>query len=346
MQIFTNSSNETSAKDSQGLQEQLASKMMGMFDAVAEERGKFYARNQNKIPDQQSVQAIINSYANQNLVISGGASLIPGPWGMAAAIPEIAMIVRNQIAMIYDIGVAYGKGKRLDRELLASVFAFSLGTGGLGLLAMQGSKVLVKRASLKAFQKIVQLLAGKVTQRLLKSMVSKWLPVIGAAAMAAWSNFSTREIGKKAIEIFQKDIEYMPDTIENISFENSERTDLHLKTSVNVEAPKIQTLINLMKVDGQAKPVEQEYIREFIKKSDVSDEERLALLRSINGSNKSSVDYIAIANSPDDAVGLLIDLIALSKRDNQFHISEKMYVKQVGKSLGFSEGEVEELIAA
>jgi hypothetical protein len=37
-------------------------------------------------------------------------------------------------------------------------------------------------------------------------------------------------------------------------------------------------------------------------------------------------------------------LIALAKRDGDFHITEKMYIKQVGKLMEFSEGDVAELM--
>lgn len=47
-------------------------------------------------------------------------------------------------------------------------------------------------------QKIIAMLGGTVTLRLLKSMVAKWFPGVGVAAMAAWSKYATNMIGKKA----------------------------------------------------------------------------------------------------------------------------------------------------
>jgi uncharacterized protein (DUF697 family) len=108
--------------------------------------------------------------------------------------------------MIYDIGVAYGKGEVLNKELLAGVLLTAMGTSAGALVVMQGSKVLVKRATLRAFQQILVILAGRITQQALKSAIAKWLPVVGAAGLAVWANYLTRRIGKKAVEIFEKEI--------------------------------------------------------------------------------------------------------------------------------------------
>lgn len=60
------------------------------------------------VPTISSIESIIDKYSYLNASISGGAGLIPGPFGMAAAVPEIVSIIRNQIAMTADIARAYG----------------------------------------------------------------------------------------------------------------------------------------------------------------------------------------------------------------------------------------------
>jgi uncharacterized protein (DUF697 family) len=182
------------------LQNKLAENMMGVFEFVVSDRSGHFAKHPDEIPDKKSVSSIINSYSLINAAISGGAGLVPGPWGMVAVIPEIAAVIRNQLAMIYDVGMAYGKSKVLTKELLAGVLITALGASAGSLLIMQGSKVLVKRVALRAFQKIIAMLAGKVLQQALKSAIGKWLPVVGAAALAVWSNYLTRQVGEKAIE--------------------------------------------------------------------------------------------------------------------------------------------------
>lgn len=347
-----NAENENKSREvANTLQSKLAEKLIGGFDLVISDRSSHFAKHPDEIPDKKSAPSIIKSYSVMNATISGGASLVPGPWGMVAVIPEIAAVIRNQLAMIYDIGMAYGKSKVLSKELLAGVLLTAMGAGAGSLLVMQGSKVLVKRVALRQFQKIVAILAGKITQQVLKSAISKWLPIVGAAAMAVWSNYLTRQVGKKAIEIFEKEvvlseevIEEMPLEIEN-AFPQLDTINRATTLSISPDMPKVQTLLNLMKVDGVTKVEEREYMQTIIGNADLMENERTVLTQAIDKNEKFSVDYSAFASSPDDAIGLLVDMVTLAKRDGTFHITEKMFVKQVGKLLGFSDDDIDETMA-
>jgi len=330
------------------LQSKLAESMMGVFELVVSDRSDHFAKHPDEIPDKKSVSSIIDSYSRTNAAISGGAGLVPGPWGMVAVIPEIAAVIRNQLAMIYDVGMAYGKSKVLTKELLAGVLITALGASAGSLLIMQGSKVLVKRVALRAFQKIIALLAGKVLQQALKSAIGKWLPVVGAVALACWSNYLTRQVGKKAIEIFEKEIVLSEEVIEEMPLETesiSVRTAAISRAStpnISPDMPKVQTLINLLKVDGTIKAEEREYVQTIIGNADLTESERADLTQAVDKSGKFIVDYSAFASSPDDAIGLLVDMVTLAKRDGTFHIAEKMFIKQVGKLLGFSDDDIDE----
>jgi len=183
-------------------------------DSVVRSREAHYKKNPKKLPTLESVDSMISSTANLNAAISGGASLIPGPWGMAAVIPELVAVINRQLALIYDIGAAHGKQKQITKELVLAIMISGLGSSAGSLLTIQGSRVLVRRASLRAMQKIIALLGGKITQQALKRAVSKWLPVVGAAAMAAWTRHMTVQIGERANEIFQLEIQDDPSTLD------------------------------------------------------------------------------------------------------------------------------------
>src|SRR5690606_18808186 len=90
-------------------QEKITEGLGSAFDYVLENGNAFYEKNPDKLPQKDNISRIINSCTRNNATISGGASLIPGPWGMIAVIPELTVVLRNQIRMIYDIGVAHGK---------------------------------------------------------------------------------------------------------------------------------------------------------------------------------------------------------------------------------------------
>jgi len=191
----------------QAMQDKLAVAIKDEFGNTISRRETYYKTSHDKRPSYDSIDLMIKNCALKNAAISGGSSLIPGPWGMVAVVPEIAQVMRNQMELVYDIGVACGKTEVINKELLLAIFLTAMGTGGAGLIVMHGGKILVKRSSLQIFQKIVNLLAGKITQSALKSAVSKWVPLVGAMFMAWVSGKLTESIGQKAKEMFSQEIE-------------------------------------------------------------------------------------------------------------------------------------------
>jgi len=145
-------------------QEKFATEVSGIFEKVKNSKQSYYSQYPEKRPTSLEVGHLINDYAKMNFAISGSMSLIPGPFGLLSVVPELALITNNQISMIYDIGMAYGKEKRLTKELLLGVTIAAIGSSSGGLLVMHGSKVVVKKSSVKVFQNVVKILAGKVTQ--------------------------------------------------------------------------------------------------------------------------------------------------------------------------------------
>ena len=207
-------SHETPRSEESGDSGALHSALNSAFDYVIENRSDHYRKNPSNLPQLDSVSGLISSYIRNNAAISGGASLIPGPWGMASVIPELTLVIRNQIQMVYDIGVANGKQAQLTKELLIGIFLTAMGSSAGSLLTIHGGKILVRRASLQVIQKIIAMLGGRVTQQVIKSTVSKWLPFVGAAAMATWTGYMTKNIGEKANELFKLEIEDDPQTLD------------------------------------------------------------------------------------------------------------------------------------
>lgn len=267
--------------------------------------------------------------------------MIPGPWGMAASIPEILLVMKNQMTMIYDIAKAHGHEK-VEKELIIAVLFGAVGNAATSLIVVHGQKIMAKRVGARALQKIIHVLGGKITQQMAKSMAAKWLPVAGAVAMAAWSKYSTNKIGDKAIEVFSREIE----------FENNETLEMtaddfiveHSETTQDNEKTKIQILINLMKIDGNIDDEEVKYIQSFIEKSNLSSEDEILLIEQLGGSDKIKVDYESFKNNQEEALYLLIDLMALAKVDGEFHVTEKMFIKNIAKTIEFNENDLAELM--
>jgi len=337
--------NETESE----FKDKLVSSMEGVFDIVINERKKHYKTNPK--PSKFDANKIIYHYSNLNAGISGALNLVPGPFGLVAIVPELILIVKYQLMMVCDIGYAYGDEKGISKETLLYVFGNALGMGGMGLGIIQGNKILIKRVSLRIFQKIIAWLGGKITQRALKALIAKWFPLAGATAMAAWSHYSTKTIGNKSVELFSKFDFELSDATEDDIIEakiiKEIQPDKQLPEEIiSIKLLHIKALVNLMKADNVIKGVEKEFIMDAINVAGLNEEDRAEIMTKFDTPppDKFEIDFTPFKTKPAVAVDLLINLVALAKRDKEFHISEKMYVKQVGRILGFSEEEINELM--
>lgn len=305
---------------------------------VSEERENYY--NKNNVPTIDSIDNIISDYGNKNALISGGASMIPGPLGMAAAIPEIIAVINNQLKMIYDIAKANGQNE-INKELLISVFLSAMGNASGNLLIVHGQKIMAKRVGARALQTLIKLLGGKITQQLAKSMAAKWIPIAGAIAMAAWSKYTTNKIGQKAKEVFSKEIVFENSEINESNIIDIVDEKINLKS---IQKTKIQILINLIKIDNNIDSSEIKFIEDFMDKIELDIDDKMDLIQQLNSQNKISVDYNILKNNNEEILYLLIDLVSLAKIDNEFHITEKLFIKEIAKILEFNQEELQLLM--
>ena len=273
-------------------------------------------------------------------MISGGASIIPGPLGMAAAIPEIIAVLNNQLKMIYDIAKANGQNE-INKELLISVFLSAMGNATGNLLIVHGQKIMMKRVGQRVLQTLIKLLGGKITQQLAKSMAAKWIPIAGAIAMAAWSKYTTNKIGQKAKEVFSKEIVFENSEINESNIIDIVDEKINLKS---IQKTKVQILINLIKIDNNIDSSEIKFIEDFMDKIEFDIDDKMDLIQQLNNQNKISVDYNILKNNNEEILYLLIDLVALAKIDNEFHITEKLFIKEIAKILEFNQEELQLLM--
>lgn len=195
--------NEEAAK---GLAKKLSEFLEGAFEHIALSRRRYFEAKPGARRSKDAVEQIIASYANQNAMVAGTMSLVPGPFGLLTIAPELTLVLRNQIQMIYDLGVAHGKESQLNSRLLLGIFASAMGGGAIGLVAASGGKVVVKRASLRVIQKVIVMLGGKITQRVLKQLLTRYVPVAGALAMAFWARRTTSELGREASRLLEGEL--------------------------------------------------------------------------------------------------------------------------------------------
>lgn len=315
----------------------IASQLQVIFDFVIEEKRDFFFRNPQKIPEFSQVQKILSFYGNQNCSIAGAVGLLPGPFGLAAAVPEISLILRNQVRMIYEIGLACGKSEVLSKETLIGVYIQAMDPDFSDLLFINGDRILVKKTTQAVFNDIVARLSGTITQMALESMTSKWLPFIGSTAMSTWSKISTDSVGRKAIDLFNCKIECADEYVElsDVEEEKSEAQNI-LLTKV-----KILALSNLMKIDGKIRPEELDFIKTLIHNSDLDEPSQSELREVLEERGLREIDLSSFDSADIESLGLIVDLVALAKRDGEFHSTEKEYIVQIGNGIGFDDVELQ-----
>ena len=112
----------------------------------------------------------------------------------------------------------------------------------------------------------------------------------------------------------------------------------------NTEIFKLYAYLNLIKIDGVIKESEQEIFEELINNSLLDDIIKYDLIQKLNTKEPTPIDFSIFSNNPEESISLLSNLVLIAKCDNELHITEKMYIKNVGKQLGFSIDEIDEII--
>jgi len=320
------------------LQHIISDKLLNMFDLVIKERKHYHEENANeKTPDDKK---IIQYYGNTNAAVSGGLSLIPGIAGLLTALPELILVIRNQLQMIYDIGAAHKKEKLINKELLAGILVSYFGSKGIEMLTIQGSKVFLRETSIKMFGHVISLLSIEISEQLIQSAIVKWVPIAGSVAMAVWSRYTTMRIGKYATNIFSKNIEQSKEIAKERAVASISESELKMA----LERNKIKALINLMGIDMSNDQRELKFIELIIQNSSLDLDEQLDLAKKLHEKVELAVDLKIIKENPTATIGLVIDMISLAKMDENTQLAEMLYLKKISGEIGLSKEDLEELM--
>jgi hypothetical protein len=326
------------------LQDAISEQLMGVFAMVLKERQEFYLNNPNIKIGVAEIEKIISQYGNTNGAISGGLSLIPGLAGLATVVPEIALIVRNQLQMVYDIAVAHKKQNIVNKELLAGVLLSYFGAKGIEMLTVQGSKVLLQQSSIVFFEQIVGMLSVQLSQQLIQSALMKWIPLAGGIAMGMWSRYSTMKIGKHAELIFGKTIETIPEKA-SLDKKEAAQAEAALPAQTDLDLAKIRVLINLMHIDLNNDSREAKFVEALIQHSGLDVDVQLELAQQLHHKEQVSVDVSIFKKAPAAATGLLVDMLALAKSDTETPLAEMLYLKKTAQQIGVTAAELEQILA-
>ena len=92
---------------------------------------------------------MISDAAHKAFKVSTALGLIPGPLGVAAILPEVAVLTRLQINLIYRIAKYHGRDESADSTIVLLILA--------NVLGVAGGEVLIRRAGSTLSRKVGEL---------------------------------------------------------------------------------------------------------------------------------------------------------------------------------------------
>jgi hypothetical protein len=155
----------------------------------------------------ERARAIQTTASLKAAAVSGTLAIPPGPWSMAAIIPDLLTVWRIQAKMVADIAGAFGKSAHLSQEhMLYCLFRHAAAQIVRDLAARVGERMVFRRATLQALQVVASRLGVKVSQRVIAKSAARWLPVVGSLGVAGYAYYDTQLVAETATALFESEL--------------------------------------------------------------------------------------------------------------------------------------------
>lgn len=149
-------------------------------------------------PDRQA-EIIAKNAARQAAVLSGSLALPPGPLGMVTVLPDLYLIWKTQRQMVADIFALYGRSAELSRtHMLYCLFRHAASQVMRDFVVRTGQRVVVEQLSTGAVKAIASKVGVSMSKRVAGATASRWVPLVGAAAVGAYAYWDTLQVARTA----------------------------------------------------------------------------------------------------------------------------------------------------
>ena len=136
--------------------------------------------------------------------LSGALALPPGLLGMLTVLPDLVAIWRIQAQLVSDIAGLYGKDLQLTRtHMVYCLFRHAATQFARDVAVRAGQRLLIRQLTGGALKSALTSVGMSVTQRVAGTTASRWVPVIGAAAVAGYAYYDTLQVAKTAIRLLE-----------------------------------------------------------------------------------------------------------------------------------------------
>ena len=142
--------------------------------------------------------------ATRAAAVSGTLALPPGILGLLTVLPDLVAIWRIQAQLVADIAGLYGKEMQLTRaHLVYCLFRHAATHVARDFAVRAGERFVIRQASTGALRSAIGSVGMSLTQRVASTTASRWLPVVGAVAVAGYAYFDTMQVAKTAVKMLE-----------------------------------------------------------------------------------------------------------------------------------------------
>lgn len=182
-------------------------------DAIVAVVSRVPATRETPVADPEArVRELARAAAKRAAAVSGGLALPPGPLGVLTLVPDLIAIWRIQAQLVADIAGARGRSGSLDREqMLYCLFRHAASQVLRDVVVRAGERAIVHRLTVSALQSIASRLGVQLSQQLVAKAASRWVPGLGAAAVAAYAWWDTERVARVADDLFSREIVLDPE---------------------------------------------------------------------------------------------------------------------------------------
>jgi hypothetical protein len=171
-----------------------------MIDAIEDIVARVPPSREHAAQDPAAAARILaRRAASRAAALSGALALPPGVVGMLTVLPDLVAIWRIQAQLVSDIAGLYGREVELTRtHMLYCLFRHAASQLARDVAVRTGERFVIRQLSGGALRGVLGSVGLSVTQRVIGTSASRWLPVLGAAAVAGYAYFDTMQVAKTA----------------------------------------------------------------------------------------------------------------------------------------------------
>lgn len=155
---------------------------------------------------QDAAARAIDGAARKAALAAGALALPPGPLGWATILPEMTAVWHIQRQLVADIAALYGRSAELGpAQMMWCLFRHTAAQALRDLGVRVGERVIVRPAAQALLQRVAGAIGMHLGKKAAGRVMSRWVPLVGAAGVGAYAYWDTRQVGRAALQLFERE---------------------------------------------------------------------------------------------------------------------------------------------